>query len=254
MTPAANASEVPLDEQECIGSAHVPGGVELRLFRHGDEFTIALRGNELMSSRASASEVALATMTSDRLGPLAQQDWLIGGYGMGFTLRAALAVLGGDACLTVAELVPEIIEWARGPMHALTNGCLDDDRVMLVGADVATLIDAATDGYDAILLDVDNGPEGLTRAANDELYTDAGLLAARKALRPDGILAVWSAESDDHFAQRLRAAGFEVEEVGVEDGFPGDSDTHVLWFARKQDVLLQGAASPDDALAVASAH
>lgn len=219
-----------------IGTAHVPGGVELRLMQRDDEFTILLARNELMSTRASASEQALATMTHDRLGPQDTPEWLIGGYGMGFTLRAALAVLGKDAGVTVAEIVPEIIDWARGPMHRLTAGCLDDARVVLVKDDVALLIDSAQEFYDAILLDVDNGPDGLTRRDNDDLYERNGLEAAMAALRHGGILAVWSAEPDPAFAQRLRDTGFDVEEVIVDEfarGTSKDGASHVIWFAQK---------------------
>lgn len=218
---------------EWIGTAHVPDGVEMRLMQCGDEFTILLEDNELMSTRASASEEALATMTCERLGDRPAPQFLIGGYGLGFTLRAALAALGDDASVTVAEIVPEILEWARGPMRALTADCLDDARVTVVGDDVAMLIDAAREGYHAILLDVDNGPDGLTRRINDDLYGPNGLLAARAALTPGGVLAVWSAEPDPAFAARLRDAGFAVEEATVQDGAVGESDDHVIWFARK---------------------
>ncbi len=216
-----------------IGTAHVPDGVEMRLMQRGDEFTILLADNELMSTRVSASEQALATMTLARLGPRTGQDWLIGGYGMGFTLRAALDVLGSDACITVSEIVPEIIDWARGPMRAVTAGCLDDPRVVLVQDDVAILIDAAREGYDAILLDVDNGPDGLTRRDNDGLYANDGLSAALAALRPGGILAIWSAETDQAFTQRLREAGFAVEEATWREAAHDQGAHHVIWFARK---------------------
>lgn len=216
-----------------IGTAHVPGGVEMRLMQRDDEFTILLANNELMSTRVSASEEALATMTYERLDKGRTQEWLIGGYGMGFTLRAALSVLDADAGLTVAEIVPEIIEWARGPMRSLTAGCLDDDRVVLVQDDVAMLIGLARSAYDAILLDVDNGPEGLTRRVNDELYERDGLSAAMDALRPGGILAVWSAEPDAAFVTRLCHAGFEVEEVTAREAACDEGAHHIIWFARK---------------------
>jgi len=218
---------------ELIGTAQVPDGVELRLMRRGDEFTIALDRNELMNTRVSASEEALARMTCERLGPRKDTQLLIGGYGMGFTLRAALAVLGADAGVTVAEIVPEIIEWARGPMHELTADCLDDDRVVLVKDDVAMLIHAARDAYDAILLDVDNGPDGLTRRLNDHLYTGPGLQRAMAALRSRGILAIWSAHPDAAFTKRLRDAGFEVGEVVVRARPNGKGARHVIWFAQK---------------------
>ncbi|MEI4508943.1 MnmC family methyltransferase [Sphingopyxis sp. CCNWLW253] len=218
--------------RELIGTAEVPGGDELRLYRRGDDFIIAIDRNELMSSRMSGSEEALATMTCDRLRSSKAASLLIGGYGMGFTLRAALATLGPDARIAVAELVPGIIEWARGPMAELAAGCLDDPRVELILGDVSKAIGAATRRYDAILLDVDNGPDGLTRDANEGLYSAEGLATAKAALRPGGILAIWSAAPDARFTRRLTAAGFQVEEVGVRARSNGKGPRHVIWFAR----------------------
>ena len=220
---------IPLEH---LDTAQVPGGAELRLMRRGGDFMITLDRNELLNSRMSGSEEALATMTAERLAGRKGQHWLVGGYGMGFTLRTALAVLGSDARLTVAELVPKIVEWARGPMAGLTGGCLDDPRVTLVQADVALQIAAGRDAYDAILLDVDNGPDGLVRAGNDRLYTREGLAAARAALTPGGVLAVWSAGKDPVFAGRLRKAGFAVEEVQVRARSNGKGAKHTIWFAR----------------------
>jgi len=218
--------------RELIDTAQIPGGDELRLYRRGDDFIIAIGGNELMNSRMSGSEEALAVMSCDRLrGPDAAQ-LLIGGYGMGFTLRAALAALGPDAKVTVAELVPQIIDWARGPMVELAAGCLDDPRVELVVGDVAAAIAGGRSRYDAILLDVDNGPDGLVRAANDGIYSAAGLASAKAALRPGGVLAIWSAAPDARFTRRLMAAGFRVEEVGVRARAGGKGARHVIWFAR----------------------
>ena len=216
-----------------IGTALVPGGVELRLMRSDDDYAIFLERNELMSSDMNASEQALGTMTCARLGDRPAPQLLIGGYGMGFTLRAALAALGDDASVTVAELVPEIIEWARGPMRELTGRALDDPRVVLVMDDVAMLIDAAREGYDAIVLDVDNGPEGLTRRLNDDLYSRSGLHSAMAALKPQGILAIWSAAADPEFARELQRAGFEVAEVLVNALPGGEGVDHFIWFAQK---------------------
>ncbi|WP_370170144.1 spermidine synthase [Sphingobium abikonense] len=219
--------------REYLGSAIVPGGQELKLYRRGGDHMIVLDRNELMSSRMSGSEKQLALMTIDRLRDGKAPHLLIGGYGMGFTLRAALGALPADARVTVAELVPEIIEWARGPMSELAAGCLDDPRVRLVIDDVVAVIAHAQGSYDAILLDVDNGPDGLTAAANDRLYDAKGLQAARAALRPGGILAIWSAGSDDAFTRRLRSAGFRVDEVAVRARDNGKGPRHVIWFAQK---------------------
>jgi spermidine synthase len=216
-----------------IGTALVPGGDQLDLYSRGDDFMIVLDRNELMSTRMNGSEIALAEMTLDRLAGNAAPHVLIGGYGMGFTLRAALAMMGTKAQATVAELVPEIIAWARGPMAGVADGCLDDPRVRLHMGDVGAVINAANSEYDVILLDVDNGPDGLTREGNDGLYSAAGLQAAKRALKPGGILAVWSAGSDNKFTKRLEKNGFVVDEVAVRARTNGKGPRHVIWFARK---------------------
>ncbi len=221
--------------RELLGAAQVPGGEELRLYRHGDDFMIVLDRNELMNTRMSGSEEALAVMSIARLPADSARHVLIGGYGMGFTLRAALGVLGADARVTVAELVPEIIVWARGPMAALTAGCLEDRRVVLVDDDVSWLIGGAEEEYDAILLDVDNGPDGLVRQDNGRLYTMRGLRSALAALRPGGVLAVWSAGPDPAFTRRLTDVGFAVEQVRVRARSNGKGAQHVIWFATKLD-------------------
>ncbi|MES2020676.1 MAG: spermidine synthase [Pseudomonadota bacterium] len=217
--------------RERIDSARIPGGEEMTLYRRGDDFMIVVDRNELMSTRMNGSEEALGTMACARLSRAAAPRVLIGGYGMGFTLRAVLGVVGPKAEVTVAELVPEILAWARGPMAAVAAGCLDDPRVDVVEADVAEAIAAAPGGYDAILLDVDNGPDGLVRAENNRLYAPHGLAAARAALRPGGVLAVWSAASDARFVTRLKAAGFAVDEVAVKARQNGKGPRHVIWFA-----------------------
>ena len=197
-----------------LDTAKVPGGSgELRLMQRGQEFAIMAGTAVLMNSKVSGSEIALAQLATARLRSRRRPHLLIGGYGMGFTLRTALADLGADAQIVVAELVPQVLAWARGPMRGLAAGCLDDPRVEIQEGDVGSVIEAARESFDAILLDVDNGPDGLSRAANDGLYTASGLEAARKALRPGGLLAIWSAAPDTVFAGRLARAGFTVEEV-----------------------------------------
>ncbi len=216
-----------------VDAATVPGGAQLRLMRRGDEFSIRLGGNELMNSRAGGSEEVLATATCTRIAGRKAPALLIGGLGMGFTLRAALAVLPADARVTVAELVPEVIAWARGPMAAVFAGCLDDPRVTVAEADVGGPIAAARASFDAILLDVDNGPDGLSRPGNDSLYDAGGLGAARAALTPGGVLAVWSAGPDTAFTRRLKQAGFTVEEVRARALGKRGGARHVIWLARK---------------------
>ena len=217
--------------RELLATAQVPGGAELRLFRRDRDYMIVLDRNELMNSRMSGSEEALATLTWEQLRNRTNPRLLIGGYGMGFTLRAALAVLPAKASVVVAELVPEIIEWARGPMAALTAGCLDDPRVTVVEQDVAEVIAAACGAFDAILLDVDNGPDGLTRAENDGLYSENGLAAARSALVKGGILAVWSAGDDRAFTRRLSSNGFTPNPAKVRARSNGKGAQHTIWLA-----------------------
>lgn len=218
--------------RELIGIAEVPGGEPLRLFRRGSDFMIVLDRNELMSTRMRGSEIALGTAACERLASRSTPHVLIGGYGMGFTLRAVLGKLGQDAKVTVVELVPGIMEWARGPMAELTAGCLDDSRVTLETGDVAATIRSSPRTFDAILLDVDNGPDALTRPANDGIYASRGLAEAKAALRPDGILAIWSAAPDPAFARRLTRAGFAVDEVRVRARENGKGPAHVIWFAK----------------------
>ena len=217
-----------------IDTARVPGAdIELRLMRRGEEFSMMLGQNELMNSRLSGSEEALATLTCKKIEAVKRPHLLIGGLGMGFTLRAALAVLGRDARITVAELVPAVIAWAHGPMAELFGDSLTDPRASIREADVVDVIKTSPSAFDAILLDVDNGPEALIRKANDTLYDRNGLQAIRRALRPGGILAVWSSGPNIAFTKRLRAADFDVNEVGVRATTKRSGAHHVIWFATK---------------------
>jgi spermidine synthase len=217
-----------------IDSARVPGAeVELRLMQRGDEFSMKLGANELMNSRLSGSEEALATLACRRLQAVKAPHLLIGGLGMGFTLRAALAVLGPKARITVAELVPAVIAWAEGPMAGIFGDSLTDPRATILSADVIAVIGSHPAAFDAILLDVDNGPEGLIRKANDALYDLKGLKAVCRALRPKGVLAVWSSGPNAAFSKRLREAGFAVDEVAVRATTKRSGARHVIWFAAK---------------------
>lgn len=217
-----------------LDTGSVPGGgTPLRLMRRGDEFVILADTIELMNNRRSGSEVALAAMTCARLADRPRARILIGGLGMGFTLRAALDNLGPEARVVVAELVPAVIAWARGPLAHVFAGCLDDPRVELQEADVNRLIQAGPERYDAILLDVDNGPEGLMRRANDRLYDDWGLKRARWALRPGGILGVWSGAPDRKFKSRMQRSGFDVDEQRVHSSGRGSGPRHVVWLGTR---------------------
>ncbi|RYE88629.1 MAG: hypothetical protein EOP19_00775 [Hyphomicrobiales bacterium] len=216
-----------------LDTAKVPGGDEFKLMQRGDEFWIMVGTNPLMTSRMSGSEEVLADVTCNPLAGKPGASVLIGGLGMGFTLRRALAILGADAKVTVAELVPGIIKWAKGPLTPVFKGCLNDPRASVVEADVGKLIAAGKGSYDAILLDVDNGPEGLSRPGNDRLYSAAGLAAARTALKPGGVLAVWSAHPDDAFTKRLRQANFAVEEVKARAHGKRGGSRHLIWLGQK---------------------
>ena len=197
--------------------------------QRGTEFSIMSGSNELMNSRLSGSEEALATLTADRIGGRPKARILIGGLGMGFTLRAALAAFGADAEIVVAELVPQVVAWARGPMAHISAGCLDDRRVTIFARDVSGLIAAPAAPFDAILLDVDNGPGGLSRPENDRLYSRAGLNVAKAALTPGGTLAVWSSGPNAEFARRLAVAGYGVDEIKVRATKSGRGARHVIW-------------------------
>ncbi|EZP82247.1 Spermidine synthase [Novosphingobium resinovorum] len=223
-------------QRELLDSAWIPDGEKLELFRHDKDFMIVIGHNELMSTRKWGSEEVLATMAYDRIkGSSKRPHFLIGGYGMGFTLRAALRVLPADAKITVVELVPEIIQWARGPMAHLTGDCLEDPRVNLVMGDVAQAIVDGHGDYDAILLDVDNGPDGLVREDNNVIYSKVGLREAYGALTPDGVLAIWSAGADPSFTRRIERARFAVDEVKVHARSNGKGPKHVIWFASKSE-------------------
>jgi spermidine synthase len=217
---------------ETLDSAPVPGGGEMRLRRRGDEYWIVIGTEVLMNSRMRGSEEELARLTIERISGRSAPRLLIGGLGMGFTLRAALPLLGGRARITVAELMPAVVRWARGPMAAFHAGTLDDPRVTIREGDVA---DAMREGgWDAILLDVDNGPEGLSRPGNDALYGTAGLSAAGSALVPGGVLSVWSSGPDHGFTRRLKQAGFAVtEQVARARGRAG-GPRHVIWIAVRE--------------------
>jgi spermidine synthase len=217
-----------------LDAAKVPGGdTVLRLKQRGAEFVIMLGDNQLMSNRLSATEQALATMACDGLRTAKEPKILIGGLGMGFTLRAALKIMGPKARIEVAELVPEVVKWARGPMTEIFEGSLDDPRTKIHVKDVGELIRAARLEYDAILLDVDNGPEGLSRVANDALYDDKGLRAAHAALKPGGVLAIWSSAPHAEFAARLRKTRFAVKEIAVRAKGPRGGAQHLIWTATR---------------------
>jgi spermidine synthase len=217
---------------ELVDTADIPGGGQLRLMRRKDEWSILFERNELMSSRVRGSEEALATLTAERLQARAPH-MLIGGLGMGFTLGAALKILPKSATIVVAELVPKIVDWAKGELAHLFGDNLSDKRVSIVVRDVHDVIAEASPRYDAILLDVDNGPDGLIQASNDRLYSLDGFRAARNALNPGGVLAIWSAYPDKTVSDRLRKARFTVEELKVRATGGRKGAHHVIWLATR---------------------
>lgn len=216
-----------------LDTGHVPGGGKsLDLMQRGPEFSIVVENKELMNSTRGHSEEALASLACAHLSERPDARVLIGGLGMGFTLRAALRTLGPEARIVVAELVPAVAAWARGPLADVFRGCLDDPRVELREIDVNRLVQAGAEAWDAILLDVDNGPEGLMRRANDRLYDEWGLKRAQWALRPGGVLGVWSGTPDRKFKARLQRMGFSVEETRIPaNGTSGPR--HVVWIATR---------------------
>lgn len=233
-TPPARARRadrlIPLEQ---LDIAAIPGGGELRLMRRGQDHMILFGRNELMSSRLRGSEEALATFACERLQGRPRARLLIGGLGMGFTLRKAQALLPPAAEIIVAELVPGVVDWARGELAHLHGDSLADPRVTLRIGDVGEAITAPGADYDAILLDVDNGPDALIHPANDRLYGRQGLRQAHAALVPDGILAVWSAYPDKAFAERMKRAGFVVDEVKVRATGGRKGAHHVIWLGMK---------------------
>jgi len=216
---------------ELLGCAQVPGGgEELSLYKRGGEFSIRVNSRELMNSRAHGSEDALAELACAKIADRHRPRVLIGGLGMGYTTAAALRRLGTGARIVVAELVPAVVEWNRGPLADLAGHPLQDARVTVREADVAQILKEERRAYDAILLDVDNGPEGLILKGNDWLYSPNGLNAAYEALARAGVLAIWSAGPDHAFTKRLRRAGFEVNEVRVR-ARSGGGGRHTIWLA-----------------------
>jgi spermidine synthase len=217
-----------------IDAAEIPGGGHLHLVRWGDDFSIQFDDEELMGSQVRHSEQALATLVCDRL-PDKNGRVLIGGLGMGFTLGAAIKAWGPTAGIEVAELVPKVVAWAKGPLAHIFGNSLADPRVSVEVVDVHDVIARAPAVYDAILLDVDNGPDGLIQLANDRLYCNWGLRSALAALRPGGILAIWSSYSDAGFFERLERVGFDVDEITIRADSYGFECNHTLWLAAKPD-------------------
>ena len=218
-----------------IESCQIPNkGGEMRLYRRAEEFSIMLvGGGELMNSRLHGSEDALAALGCAHLVDRNTANILVGGLGMGYTLAAALREVGPGARVVVAELVPEVVHWNQQHIGHFANHPLDDPRTLVSIGDVLKVMDKEHGAFDAILLDVDNGPEGLTHSDNNRLYSLQGLQIAYQALRPGGTLAVWSAGRDQGFSERLRATGFQYEEKRVRAHSHGKGASHTIWVAQR---------------------
>jgi len=216
-----------------LGKAPIPDTDQfLSLFQDKDDFFIKISGGgELMSTRKHGSEDALGSLPCKRLEKPETARVLIGGLGMGFTLAAVLKGVGPKAEVTVAELIPEVVEWNRGPLGERSGYPLNDPRTRVHVGDVAKLLRNSRDRFEVIALDVDNGPAGLTKSANDWLYTMRGIAAAKDALAPNGILSYWSAGPDPAFHDRLRQCGFIVDEITVH-AHGNKGARHKIWLAQ----------------------
>lgn len=219
-----------------LGTANIPNnGGELRLTQRENDFSIHLKGvrGELMNSRMRCSELALAELGCAHIQGMENTKVLVGGMGMGFTLAAALKATSINSQVVVAELVPEVIEWNKGPLGECAGRPLDDNRVLVHLGDVAELFKTKQAAYDVVLLDVDNGPEGFTQADNNKLYSIESLQAIRQTLHPGGVLAIWSAWHDPKFTLQLKKAGFKVEAQTVR-AHKGKGSRHTIYLARKK--------------------
>ncbi len=217
---------------EHLGSAKVPGTeTELHLHRRGEDYSIRVDGLELMTSRVHGSEDTLAELACEPITRRTKPVVLVGGLGMGFTLAAALARLGDDAKVEVAELVPDVIKWNQDLLGHLAGKPLDDPRTMVRNADIAKIIQSSPNAYDAIMNDVDNGPDGIILPRNKWLYSPGGLAATRKAMRRGGVLTVWSVGPLHGFTDRLWKAGFKAKEIRVKDTGRPKGRRHVIWVA-----------------------
>ena len=221
---------------ELLDSAEVPGSTEvLTLYRRGEEYSIRVDGAELMNSRAHGSEDALAEVACGRIAKHHNPRVLIGGLGLGFTADSALKHLGANATVIVGEIAPAVVEWNRKYLSHLAGHPLRDKRTKVIVDDIARIIRKDSNAYDAIMLDVDNGPEGMSRKGNEWLYTDEGIHAIFRALRPGGVFALWSVAQNKQYTRRLRKAGFTVEEINARGRGSGKGAHHTIWLATRND-------------------
>ncbi len=220
---------------QLLAEAPVGDGGTMRLAKQDAEYIISIDGKTLMSSRMHGSEEALATAACQRLRTTSPPRVLIGGLGMGFTLAATLNVLPPDAVVTIVELVPAVVEWNRGRLGECAGHPLSDKRVKVVINDVGFVLRGGANRFDAILLDVDNGPDALTTISNHSLYDNAGVQASHAALTDGGVLAVWSAWEDRKFEQRLRRHGFRTHVERVRARLKKGGPYHTLFLGLKEE-------------------
>ena len=219
-----------------LAASPAPDGTVLELCQRGHEYVIRAGGRILMGSHRPGSERAMAELTLDAL-PNERKvaaNVLVGGLGCGFTLRATLDQLGAEARVTVSELLPAVVEWNRGPMGECSGLPVGDNRVQVVIGDIKQLLLRERQTFDAIMLDVDNGPQAFTQQSNAWLYSKCGLDASRRALRSRGVLSVWSAGPNEAFSTRLRAAGFDIRCHTVRSSNARRGERHTVWVAVKE--------------------
>jgi spermidine synthase len=217
-----------------VDESRAPDGALIELFQRGEEFSLRAAGRVLMTSRTHGSEVQLAELSIQAMEKRDKPHVLVAGLGFGYTLRAVLDRLPAEAVVTVIELMPSVIAFNHAALGPLAAFPLNDPRVRLLTADIVTYLRTTHDNYDAILLDVDNGPQAFTQASNAWLYRQSGLLRIRKRLSPGGVLAVWSVGQDDAFTGQVEASGFDVECHRVRARANGKGDRHAVWVARPQ--------------------
>ena len=228
-----------------LATAQTPDGGKMELFQHDRDFLIKINGQELMNSRHHESEQELARLGCANLASRKAARVLIGGLGMGYTLRQTLDMLGPTAHVLVSELLPAVVDWNRAYLKDLNGGALDDKRTELISGDIFQLLSRSSDQFDAILLDVDNGPSAITDSGNDRLYGPAGILACRRALRKQGCLAIWSAEPSKDFEQLLISCGFKVMRYRAKAYQGGNAKPFFIWIAAEEKSLLpEGGGEP----------
>jgi spermidine synthase len=219
-----------------LGSTQTPDKTgELQLYQRGDDFFISCNGKELMNSRMHGSEEMLAELACRSIAHRPKARVLVGGLGLGYTLAASLAILGNDAAVIVAELVPAVVQWNRSILGHLAGYPLEDARVDVQEHDVCKLLRNEQNRFDAVMLDVDNSPDSMTQKSNNWLYSDTGLPVIYMALRSQGVLTVWSSAPDSAFSRRIRAAGFELQEKNVSARGGGKGGRHIIWVACRPD-------------------